>query len=105
MKLTVLERIILSSLLPSEADITTLLIVRELREKLSFTEAEHELLKFTPASDGRLTWQDGVEAKEIEVGKKAKELVCQQLSALNAEKKLTVDHISLWAKFKGKAKE
>ena len=45
MKLGVKERIVLGSILPSEADFITLKIVRGLRESLSFTDEELQILK------------------------------------------------------------
>lgn len=45
-KLQVAERINLLSILPREGDFLTLKIVRQLRESLSFKDAEHDKLKF-----------------------------------------------------------
>lgn len=45
-KLQVVERINLLQILPREGDFLTLKIVRQLRESLSFKDAEHDKLKF-----------------------------------------------------------
>jgi len=99
MQFTVLERLMLANLLPAEGDITTLLIVRQLREALSFTEDEHAVLKFVTVNDS-LSWQNGVGPKEIPIGNRALTLICNLLDALEEAKKLTPNHISLWEKFR-----
>ncbi len=47
MKLSVGERLQLLALLPSEGEITSLKILRKLRESLSFSEEEHRSLNLT----------------------------------------------------------
>lgn len=46
MKLSVVERITLSGMLPEKGSYTNLKLVRVARESLSFTDEEHKLLKF-----------------------------------------------------------
>ncbi len=57
MKLTVLERLLLLNLLPEAGNLTTIRIVRELRESLSFTEDEHEVLRFETLPGGNVRWR------------------------------------------------
>src|SRR5207247_9230228 len=64
MEFSVQERLILLSILPAEGDLTTLRIVRGLREQLSFSEEEHALLKFNQA-ENRVAW-DAEAAKLID---------------------------------------
>jgi len=64
MKLGVGDRLILLSILPREGDITTLKIVRELRENLSFDEAEHKELQLTSEGD-TVRWNDKQIEKDI----------------------------------------
>ena len=66
MKLGVKERIVLGSILPSEADFITLKIVRGLRESLSFTDEELQILKIQQ-SEGMVNWD--IEG-EAQVGEK-----------------------------------
>ena len=46
MKLSVIERMALSAMLPEKGSYTNLKLVRVAREALSFTDAEHKVLKF-----------------------------------------------------------
>jgi hypothetical protein len=100
MKLTVLERIIALNIIPKEGDITSLKIVRVIKEALSFSEEEHKELNFKIGPHGETTWTPPKELeKEIEFGSKATSLIVTELNKLNAEKKLTPEHLSLYEKF------
>jgi len=100
MLLNTKERLILIATLPKEGDYTTLKIVRKLREDLSFTEEEHKSLQFVSNPDGLLNWQlSGDRSVEIEIGAKAKEIIKAALMKLDAEKRLTEDHLGLYEKF------
>jgi len=100
MKLTVFERITLLNVLGYfQGDFTTLKIVRELKESLSFTEEEHKALDLR-IENGQAYWiSEADEAKDIPVGDKAAEIIREQLTGLNERKMLTDDHYSLYVKF------
>lgn len=96
-KLTLLERLMVMSSLPQQEDVTTLRLVRVLREKLSLTEQEHGAhYEVDTRAFVRLN-----EARERAYTFTAFE-VAQLVSALrklNTEKRLTEQHLSLWDKF------
>lgn len=101
MKLTVLERVVLLSILPKEGDFTTIKIVRELRESLSFTEKEHVLLQFK-TKDNALHWNpDNEMIADIAIGNKAHTIIENVLVEMNKEKKITDEVFSLYEKFIG----
>lgn len=101
MELTVKERVVLAGILPKEGDLTTLKIVRKLKEDLSFSEDEHKLLNFNRDGD-QLTWvQDAVGPTDIEIGEKAMDVIKGSFRALNNRKLLVDDHIELYDKFVG----
>lgn len=100
MKLNTLERLVLLNILPREGTITTIKIVRELREALSFSEEEHAALKFEKLPGGGMQWV--VEAdtdKEVTIGPRAHVLVSETLERMDKEGKLAEDHVGLWDKF------
>jgi len=66
MKLSVLERILLLNALPSEGSLTTIMIIRELRESLSFSEDEHKVLNFRDEPNGSIKWTENID-KEVEI--------------------------------------
>ena len=99
MRLMVLERLVLLSILPKEGSFLTLKIVRELREALSFTEAEHQFLKFQQTDD-QIRWDSEADQPvEIEMGTAAMGIIAAALKSLDEEKKLTEDHFELYEKF------
>lgn len=99
MILSTFDRLILLNTLPKEGDITTLRIIRKLREDLSFSEEEHKALAFKQEG-GKMMWQSEADKlKEVEVGDKAKEIIRNRLKELNEQKKLTEEHLPLYEKF------
>lgn len=101
MELTVLERLVVLEVLPREGDYTTLKILRELREALSFSEAEHALLQFTSRPDGRLVWKVDapVPPKAIALGERAHALVVAGLTEMERQKKLPLAAVDLYERF------
>jgi len=106
--LTVLERLLVLNLLPAENNITTLRVIRKLKDKIGFTEEESKALNFKildgPAGKGSTTtWnQTAVGEVEFEIGEKSEDLIKDALKELNDAKpkgKLTEQHLSLWDKF------
>ena len=101
MELSVFDRLILLNILPEEGDFTTLKIVRNLREDLSFSEAEHKALQFKQDGDN-IKWKTEADiTKEIDFKPKAMELICKSLTDLNNNKKLKDNHFSIYEKFIG----
>ena len=98
-ELTVLERLVLLSVLPKEGDFTTLKLVRKLCENLSFDEGEHEKLKFIQDGD-QVRWNESaLPPKRVSIGEKMADLIREALKKLNDEKKLREEHFSLYEKF------
>lgn len=98
MQLNVLERVLLLNIIPVEGDITTVRIVRKLREALSFSEAEHEELKLTQEGD-RLSWAPNDLLKEVEIGPKAMAVIAKVLRRLSNEGKLPETYLDVYDKF------
>ena len=100
MKFNIKDRLALLTILPKEGNITTLKIVRKLREDLSFSEEEHKILNFRTMENGMTLWnEDPSVKKEIEVGEKATDVIIGTLKNLDKSNKLHEDHLSLWDLF------
>ena len=98
MELTILERLTLLQLLPGEGSLTTIRIVRKLRESLSMTEeeiVEHEVVQ---SPSGQVAWQND-RARPIEFGATAREIAVTALEALDTAGKVEDRHLSLFDKF------
>jgi len=101
MLLNTFDRLILLNVLPKEGDITTLKIIRKLKDDLSFSEEEHTALQFKN-EDGNIMWKEEADIKkEIEIGEKATDIIAEALKKLNKERKLTEAHIPVFEKFVG----
>jgi hypothetical protein len=99
MELSVLDRLMLLNILPKNGDVTTLRIVRQLNEDLSFSEEEHAALGFE-VLEGQVKWKtEGDPHKDIEIGPRAWTLICDTLERLSKEKDLTLDQLVLYDKF------
>lgn len=94
-----MDRILLLSVLPVEGDLTTLKLVRQARESLSFDEAEHAALNIH--QDGqRVVWNTSNERdKDISIGAKITSMIHDRLIELSKQKKLTEQHLPLCEKF------
>ena len=102
MKLFVHERLHAIGLLPEQGDFLTLKVVREAREMLSFTEAEHEEFQFEQ-EEGAVRWKNPENPEDLQrdipLGKKARALIAEALEKKNEEKELTEQFFSLYEKF------
>ena len=99
MELNILERLLLLGILPPEGNLTTIKIVRKLREDLSFSEDEIAKYSITQHADGRVTWEAGGDEKAFEFGAKAREAIVKALEKLDKDGKVEERHLSLFEKF------
>lgn len=89
----------LLNVLPREGSFVSLKVVADLRNELGFSEKEHKQYKFVE-TEGRVTWNPAVEQfKEVHIGEKASDIIVEELEKLDKEKKLTMEHVSLFEKF------
>jgi hypothetical protein len=97
--LSVYERLLLLNVLPREADITQLRIVRDLQETLGFPEAEAQALGFM--HEGTVVhWnREAAQDKTIEIGPVGWALIAERLRELSEQKKLTLEHLGLYERF------
>jgi len=98
MKLSVNDRIILLGIIPLQGDFTTLKIIRDMRDELSFTEEDHKKLKFRQ-EETMVYWEDGLEEKEINFGEKATDIIKDAFWKLDSQKELRIEHMELYEQF------
>lgn len=102
MLLTIKERFLILSILPSEGNIVTLKIVRDLRDNLGFSEKELKDLGIEQHPEmGNVTWDNAHDSDtfEIPIGEKAKDVIVDALQKASDTNKLSVDHIPLYERF------
>jgi hypothetical protein len=99
-KLNMLERLTVISLLPKETNFANWKIINDLKNQLSPTEKELTILNPQTAENGGLTgnW-DAVPEKEITFGEVTEKMVVDALKELDENGKLLAEHLSLYEKF------
>lgn len=98
--LNIADRLLLTNtVLPKIGDILTLRIVRELDAKLSFSEEEQRARGMRSEGEN-VFWERNANTPEpIEIGEAAVTLIRSELKRLSDQKKLTMNHVSLYEKF------
>lgn len=99
MKLNLLERFTILQVLPKEGNFATLNIVRKLQEALAPTEKEFNEFGIVQENNQTKWNEKGIEVREIKIGEKAIDIVVEELEKLDADKKLTPQHMSVYEKF------
>lgn len=106
MNLTVFERLIAIALLPDKGNYVTLRLMRELREKLSFSEEEIAKYGFRDGDEEngedpmRTFWDETVDQNaDIEFTSNEHKMISDALNQLDTKRSLTEDHFSLFEKF------
>ncbi len=97
MELNVEERLVLLSLLPKEGDITTIRLIHELNQALSFTEEEHKELNFR--TEGEQVFWDKDTTREIPMGPKVLVLIAEELEKLSNQGGLKEAHLPIYDRF------
>jgi len=104
MKLNVLERVMLGSILPSENNFSQYKIIKGLKEQLSFDEKETKKFGITQSlnakGEGQVNWTDNGE-KDFTFGITAIQIIRDVLKKLDEEKKITDNTGTLYEKFMG----
>jgi hypothetical protein len=100
MKLSILERLVLGNILPQKGNYTTMIAVKEIRDKIAITL--EEIKKYEIVSDEQQTrWSKEGEHYEIDVefGKTLSVIIKEALQEKNKTNELTQEMISLYEKF------
>ena len=97
--LSVLDRVVILSILPAEGNMVTLLALRQLKESVVFSEFENSKLD-VKIEDGNLFWnKEKEENKDVEVSDTMLTVIQNALKKMDAEGKLTEQMIDTYQKF------
>ena len=100
MELNIKERLQLTNgLLPSQGDIITLTIARDIREKTQFSQAEIKKEKLE-TKDSRFTWDEKGQKKKITFSSAEIELLKTQIIMLEKKKEIKADMLLLCLKIR-----
>jgi len=100
MKLGILDRIALLSVLPTEGNFVTMAIVKDLHEKVMIHKKEREAIGFTLTESGRGHWNTE-KAKEVEYefDEAEHEVVRKALEKMDQREQLGQDHLGIYKLF------
>ena len=100
MKLNVQERLTLLEVLPKEGNFATLRIIRRTQDRLGLADEEYK--EFGVKQKGnQISWNEkGREERDIQIGESATDIIVGALDKLDSENKLTVQHLTVFEKFK-----
>ena len=93
------NRIVLMNILPTEWTLTDMIIIKELKEKLNFSQEEIEKREIKTNENWSISWQDWKD-KDIQFNEAEKSLINKSLNKLDREWKVAEQHIELFNIFK-----
>lgn len=101
MKLNTPERLMLYEVLPRQGDVTSLKIVRDLQNELTFSQEEHDILSLVvDPKTSQITWNVKADfEKEIPLCNVAVKIIYDSLVELNRKKMLSIHYLDLYDKF------
>jgi hypothetical protein len=101
MKLNIMDRLMLLSILPAEGNLITLKLVRDIKNELSFSEKEIKKIGFKQDETG-INWENNINIeKDIKIGDTMKDVIKKQFEELDKENKLNMEHLEIAERFIG----
>lgn len=101
-ELTILDRVILPSILKKEGNYVSMILNKDIKKKTELTQDELVKFKFRTLSNGNVAWElpeDTKDAFDVEFTESEKAEITSCLSKMEQENKLTEDHIHLYELF------
>ena len=100
MKLTIMDRLVIQGLYPSEGNIITQVLVKDIQDKIEFTQEEIKESDLKSVSGGYKWNKDKVIEKEIKFTEAEIELLKAQIDVLDKGKKITQHNLELCLKIR-----
>ena len=101
--LTILDRITLVDILPTQGNYANMKLVREMKERLSFNEEDHDAFGIKILNNNgsiTTTWNLDLDTGvDFEIGSRIEVMIKDELNTLNADSKLTDAQCILYEKF------
>lgn len=100
MQLSLLERLLVPTILPQQGGIVELRVAQEVLECVQLTSDELEEWEVKDGPEGRVTWNpDKATEVEIALSDPGKAMIRKALKELEEGKQLERNHVSLYEKF------
>jgi hypothetical protein len=100
MELSVLERVLLSNILPAKGSFSNLKLLRVAREDLSFDDKENKILNIRQEGQ-QVLWNEPKPPlmKTINFGEVATEIIKKTLREMDKKEELSADFLTIYEKF------
>ena len=100
-ELNLLNRIVLPSILKNEGKFEEMIVVKDIKKKISITQEEVKNFEIFTTKEGNMGWNEEGSKKifEYEFTELEEKAIKEGLNKLNNESKLTEDHIELYKLF------
>jgi hypothetical protein len=98
--LCVKERVMLLGLLSNvQSNVLTLRMIDDVLKETAFSEEEIKENNMTVLPNGSMNWTDGSKSKDIKIPELIEKLIEKKLKELDAQEKISVDHMRLYEMF------
>lgn len=99
MLLTIKERLVLLNILPGQETYANMLVIKELRDEIGFSEEDHQYIGIKE-NNGDVSWDPGKELdKEISIGVTAYGIIKQAFKKLDSEQVISLELMDVYERF------
>ena len=99
MNLSIKERLIILNILPNQETYANMLVVRDLKAQVGFSEEDHRHFEIVE-EDGNVTWNpEKTETKDIAIGITAFEVIKKAFRKIDSDGGITVDFMDIYKRF------
>lgn len=98
MKLNVMDRLVIINTLPSEGNLITLKIIRDLKNQLGITEDEYKEFDFVQDSKGFKWNEKGAIEKTFDISDVTMDIIKKSLKSVEEKNKLTLEMLPSYEK-------
>jgi len=102
MEFSVKDRLLLAGLLPKEGNIITLILARDIKQKVEISQDEFKKYDFKTIDNGSVRWQEPKKGFKITFTGAEMELLRTQVDSLDNTEKITDELLTLCLKIREK---
>jgi len=102
-KLKILDRLLILNMLPTESNVVTMRVIRNIQDNIGFKDEEIKKYNIkTKASDSggsSVKWDDDSYEVDVDIGDTGISIIKEALETLDKGNKITDGHLDLYEKF------
>ena len=96
----IIDRILIESILPHEGNYTDLIVIKDIKSKVSLTQDEIIKYEVKSLENGTIEWKNEGYDEEIKFSELEKSIIKKALEKLNSENKLNFQLLNIYELFK-----